>query len=245
VRATLYSLEPSHPSHAARLMLDQKGIDYKLVDFLPGTHALMLRTRGFRGPTVPALKVDGRRVQTSRAISRALDEIQPEPRLFPADPEERIAVEEAERWGDQVLQPMPRRLFRWVAVNHPPFRAHLAREYGMPLPRVAGFINSPVARYFARQSGSTDGRVRSTLAMLPAALDHVDQLIDDGVIGGKEPNAADFQIGTSVRILLTWDDLASAVEGRKAAKHATSLMAKFPNHIPTGYLPEEWLAPLR
>lgn len=225
-------------------MLEHKGIDYKLVDFLPGTHPLMLRTRGFRGPTVPALKVDGRRVQTSRAISRALDEIQPEPRLFPSDPEERLAVEEAERWGDQVLQSMPRRLFRWVAVNHPPFRAYLARLYGMPLPKVAGFVNAPVARYFARQSGSTDDRVRSTLSMLPAALDHVDKLISDGVIGGREPNAADFQLATTVRVMMTWEDLAPALEGRKAAKHAAALMPEYPNSVPAGYLPEEWLAPI-
>lgn len=242
MRATLYSLEPSHPSQAARLMLERKGIGYKLVEFLPGTHAAMLRMRGFRGPTVPALKLNGRRVQTSRAISRALDEIQPEPRLFPPDPEERIAVEEAERWGDQVLQPMPRRLFRWVAVHHRSVRVDLAREYGMPLPRMAGFVNAPVARFFARRSGSTDERSRSTLAMLPAALDHVDNLIAEGVIGGREPNAADFQIGTSVRVLMTWDDLEPVIRGRKAAKHATSLMESYPNHVPAGYLPEEWLA---
>ena len=225
-------------------MLERKDIDYKLVNFLPGAHPVMLRTRGFRGPTVPALKLDRRRVQTSRAIARALDEVQPEPRLFPADAEERLAVEEAERWGDQVLQSMPRRLFRWVAVRDPKFRAHLARAYGMPVPRVAGFVNAPVARYFARRSGSTDERARSTLAMLPAALDHVDSLIAEGVIGGKEPNAADFQIGTSVRVLMTWDDLAPAIESRKAAKHAASLMAEYPNHVPAGYLPAEWLQPL-
>jgi glutathione S-transferase len=225
-------------------MLDRKGIDYKLVEFLPGTHAVMLRTRGFRGPTVPALKLNGRRIQTSRAISRALEEVQPEPRLFPTDPEERLSVEEAERWGDQVLQPMPRRLFRWVAVNHPRFRAEFSRELGVPLPRLAGRVNAPVARYFARQSGSTDERVRNTLAMLPAALDHVDKLLGDGVIGGREPNAADFQIGTSVRVLMTWDDLAPAIEGRRAAKHAASLMPSYPNHVAAGYLPEEWLRPL-
>lgn len=245
MRATLYSLEPSHPSHAARLMLERKGIDYKLVDFLPGTHALMLRTRGFRGPTVPALKLNGRRVQTSRAISRALDELRPEPRLFPTDPQDRLAVEEAERWGDQVLQPIPRRLFRWVAVRHPGFRVDLARIYGVPLPGLSGRLNGPVARYFARQSGSTDERVRNTLAMLPAALDHVDELLAAGVIGGREPNAADFQIGTSVRVMMTWEDLAPAIEGRRAAKHASSLMPNYPNHVPAGYLPEEWLAPIR
>jgi glutathione S-transferase len=81
--------------------------------------------------------------------------------------------------------------------------------------------------------------------MLPAALDHVDGLIADGVIGGKEPNAADFQIGTSVRVLMTYDDLAPAIEGRPAAKHAAALMAHYPSHVPAGYLPEGWVEPLR
>jgi glutathione S-transferase len=245
VRATLYSLEPSHPSHAAKLMLERKGIDYKLVEWLPGTHAALLRTRGFRGATVPALKLNGRRIQTSRAISRALEEAQPEPRLFPADPELRIKVEEAERWGDRVIQPMPRRMFRWVTLRYPKFRAHVAGVWGVPFPRVSGFLNAPMARYFARQSGSTDDRVRANLAMLPALLDHVDELISDGVIGGKEPNAADFQIGTTIRVLMTYDDLAPAIESRPAGRHAAALMPEYPNHVPTGYLPAEWLQPLR
>jgi len=225
-------------------MLEHKGIDHKVVNFLPGTHAVMLRTRGFRAPTVPALKLGRRRVQTARAISRALDEFQSEPRLFPEDPQDRIAVEEAERWGDQVLQDIPRRLFRWVAVHNPGFREHLAREYGMPMPKVSAVVNAPVARWFARQSGSTDERTAGSMALLPAVLDHVDELISDGVIGAKEPNAADFQIGTSVRVLMTWDDLAPALKGRRAAKHAAKLMPEFPNHVPAGHLPAQWLQPV-
>ena len=86
MRAKLYSLSLSHPSHAARLMLERKRIAYELVDELPGFHPLQLRLAGFRGGTVPALRIDGRRVQGSRRISRALDELRPDPPLFRPTP---------------------------------------------------------------------------------------------------------------------------------------------------------------
>ena len=91
-------------------MLESKGLDYEAIWLLPGLHPALLRTRGFRGGTVPAIKLDGRKLQQSRAISRALEEIRPDPPLFPADPDERREVEEAERWGDEQLQSVPRRL---------------------------------------------------------------------------------------------------------------------------------------
>src|SRR5437763_13733942 len=98
-------------------MLEWKGIDHKMVWLLPGLWPALLRTRGFRGGTVPAMKIDGRRLQSSREISRALEDAKPDPPLFPADPEKRLAVEEAERWGDEILQDVPRRIVRWITAN--------------------------------------------------------------------------------------------------------------------------------
>ena len=45
-------------------------------------------------------------------------------------------------------------------------------------------------------------RLAEDLAGLPAKLDHVDALADDGVIGGEQPTAADLQIGATLRVLL-------------------------------------------
>src|SRR5436305_12683139 len=95
----------SHPSQAARKMLDLKQVDYQIVNVLPLNQRMHLRLVGFRGGTVPALKLDGRRVQGSRQIAQALDELWPDPPLFPIDPELRSRVIEAERWGEEVLQP--------------------------------------------------------------------------------------------------------------------------------------------
>src|SRR6059058_4256106 len=56
--ARLYWMAPSHPSQAARKMLDLKGLDYRLVDVVPLTQRVHLRLAGFHGNTVPTLKLD-------------------------------------------------------------------------------------------------------------------------------------------------------------------------------------------
>jgi glutathione S-transferase len=245
VAATLYGIPPSHPSHAARLMLECKGLAHRVVWLVPGMHPVQLRMRGFRGATVPAMKLDGRRIQGSLYISRALDEVQGEPRLFPAEPERRAPVEDAERWGEQVLQPAPRRIWRWILAHSNEMRRRMARGVGMPVPGLMAALNAPVARYFARKSNASEERVRQTIAELPSNLDRVDELLADGVIGGEEPNAADFQIGTSVRALLNFEDIAPAVEGRAAAELARQVMPEYRGRVPSGYLPPEWLEPIR
>jgi glutathione S-transferase len=245
VGITLYGTPPSPPSHTARLMLERKGIEHKTVWLLPGLWPFLLRTRGFRGGTVPAMKIDGRRLQGSRQICRALEETKPDPALFPADPERRLEVEEAERWGDEVLQDVPRRIIRWLAVHRPETKVMIAKEVGMPLPRVAAFVNTPAARHLANKVNANDDEVvRETVARVPEVLDHVDELIAREVIGGEEPNAADFQIATSVRALLTLEDLRPTTIGRPASRLAIKFLPKLGNDFPTGLLPAGWLVPL-
>jgi glutathione S-transferase len=244
VPAKLYFMTLSHPSQAARLMLERKGIDHEIRELFPGGHPAQLRLAGFRRGTVPGLKIDGRRVQGSLNISRALDELQPEPRLFPADPERRRPVEEAEAWGEGELQPVPRRMFRWGMSRLQPMRVWMVRDMGMPAPDLLARAQKPLAHAFARMAEVSDERVRADIAALPSQLDHVDRLIADGVIGGDEPNAADFQIGTTLRVFISYDDLRGLVEGRPAGDLAMRLLPRYPGPIPP-FLPPEWLAAIR
>jgi glutathione S-transferase len=241
MRAKLYALALSHPSQAARLMLERKGIDHEVKNLLPGFHPPQLRLAGFRGDTVPALRIDGRRLQNSLAISRELDELRPDPPLFPADPDRRSAVEEAEAWGERDFQPVPRRIFRWCVSNNAALRRWMAKSIGMPLPGVTGAMNAPIARHFARKAGATDKRVRADIAELPAHFDHVDSLIATGTIGGEQPNAADFQIATTARVFLAFEDLAPLLEGRPVADLAMRILPTYPGAIPR-VLPSEWLS---
>jgi hypothetical protein len=156
-RAKLYSLSVSHPSHAARLMLERKGIDHRVVNIQPGLHPLVVRLAGFRGGTVPALRIDGRRIQGSLRISRGLDHLQPQPPLFPATG--RDAVEAAEAWGERELQPVPRRMYRWGLGRNATLRRRLAELSPIPGAGIQTVVNQPIARLFAGMIGADDATV--------------------------------------------------------------------------------------
>jgi glutathione S-transferase len=234
VTARLYGVSFSYPSRAARLMLQHKGIEHELVKLAPGAHAFRVRLAGFRGGTVPALRLDGRRVVGSRRISRLLDEIQPEPPLFPADPARRRAVEEAEEWGDTVLQPIPRRLLRWALTHDREARLTFARAMGTPRPELVARLIGPIAAFYARREDArSTERVRADWTALPGYLDHAEQLIADGVIGAPEPNAADFQIATTLRAMLAFEDYEPLVIGRPLEELARRIMPKYPYRVPS------------
>jgi glutathione S-transferase len=226
------------------LMLDRKGIPYKRVDLMPVISKGLLRAMRFPGNTVPALKLDGERVQGSREIARELDRLRPEPPLFPADPDLRVKVEEAEAWGD-TFQQKPRR-FSWWALKRD--RAPMASyaegaRLGVPV-GLAVKTGGPIVSAAARLNEATDENVRADLASLPADLDRIDQWIADGVMGGGEPNAADFQIAPSVRLAMTLDDLRPYIEQRPAGRLAMQVIPDFPGRTPP-VLPPEWLEPLK
>lgn len=236
---TLYGLDISHPSRAAALMLGHKGIPYRYAAMPPGTQPLLLRARGFRGATVPALRVGGHRVQGSVRIARELERIHPEPPLYPADPEARRAVEAAEEWGDRVYQPVPREVFRWALAQDPSVREFLAAMLGLPAPQLSGRMFIPAARYFAGSTGATDERIERHVRELPSHLAHVDELLAAGTIGGDALNAADFQIATTTRLLLRVAPLSELAEGRPAAEHAMRVCPDFDGDPVTIALPRD------
>jgi glutathione S-transferase len=71
-------------------------------------------------------------------------------------------------------------------------------------------------------------------------LDHVDELLAQGVIGGDEPNAADYQIAPSVRLLLAFDQLRPLIEGRPAGVFAARVVPVYRGHVPPA-LPSDWV----
>ncbi len=239
--ARLFVIPGSHPATTAALMLDFKGIAFDRTDLIPVVSKGVLRAAGFPRVTVPALKIEGERVQGSREISRALDRIKPDPPLFPADPTERAAVEDAERFGDEELQHPIRQLLWWgFKRDKDNLRSYSdGAHLGIPV-GLAVKTGGPLVALSARLNEATDANARAALIALPHLLDRVDAYIADGTIGGAEPNAADFQIATSIGLALTLDDLVPLIEPRPAADLARRYVPNYPGHTPP-ILPPAWL----
>jgi glutathione S-transferase len=245
VAVKLYSMQISHPSMAARKMLELKAVDYELVDVLPLNQRVHLRLAGFRGGTVPALKLDGRRIQGSTQISRAVDAQWPDHPLFPSDQALRARVEEAERWGEEQFQPVPRRLARYGASKSYELRRWAAEIQGLPAPWLIAHATTPLVAYYARapeadgRTGDEDG-IRADLAALPGLLDRVDGLLADETLIPDAPNAATLQILSTVRVLDAISDVQGLLSGRPSARAAREVFPHYPGHAPT-FLPAEWL----
>jgi glutathione S-transferase len=240
-RPKLYVLPGSHPCDAVAAALKLKSIAYDRVDLLPMSQMIVGPLR-YGGTTVPGLRIDGERLVGSRTIMRRLDQLVAEPKLLPAPDSPAYAqVLEAERWGDEVLQSVPRRILDVAFLRQP--AAMLSYADGAKLPLPVGLMRPALpltARLMAIKNKARDEAARADLAALPAQLDRIDGWIADGLLGGEQPNAADLQIGSTVRLLLTVADVRPLIDGRPAGE----LARYFPpsvGEVPAGLLPGEWI----
>ncbi|MFP5361515.1 MAG: glutathione S-transferase family protein [Thermoleophilia bacterium] len=243
-KVRFYGFTGSNSVLTGRLMLEHKGIEYRFVKLPPAAHAVILLLRGFPTMGAPALKIAGRKVQGTRWIARTLDELYPDKPLFPADPVARAAVQDAERWGED-LQNAVRRIFYCAGRRDTgAFMSVLGAGRG-PVKRIGIRMFAPVIMRLATGvHRATDDAGREDVELLPRRLDQIDAWIADGLLDGPELNAADFQIGVNVSALMLSDDLRPYIEGRPAAQLARRVAPDYAGHLGP-LLPEEWLASLR
>jgi glutathione S-transferase len=239
---TLYVLPGSHPCAAVEAALKLKHIEYRRVDLLPLVPVLVGPLR-WGGQTVPGMRVDGQRIVGSRAIMRRLDELAAEPPLLPASgTPEREAVLEAERWGDEVFQSVPRRILDVGLLRNPAVMESYAGDAKLPLPRAMLRPGLPLtAKLMARKNKATDDAARVDLAALPGQLEQIGSWITQGTLGAEQPNAADLQIGSTLRLLATIADIRPMLDGHEALT-LTRYFPPMPGEIPAGTLPSEWVA---
>jgi glutathione S-transferase len=235
MRLKLYVVHGSHPCAAVEKALQMKGLEYKVFEWPPPLHAPM-QSLIFGRRTVPGLRIDGEKVQGSRTIMRRLDELVPEPRLYPSDPELLARVEEAERWGDEVFQPIARELIWAAFVAQPGAMVSYGERSKLPLPARAVRASAPlIARMGSRLNKTNADVARRDLAELPGQLDRIDAWIADGTIGDSEhPNAADLQILSTIRLMLTIGDARALIAGRPCAQAAERVFDRFDGDMPAG-----------
>jgi glutathione S-transferase len=240
MEAKLYVILGSHACRTGMLLLEHKGIEYERVELPTGLHPFALRLAGFSGNrealrdldgerphmlsaadragTVPSLRIDGTCVKRNRAIARHLDEIQPDPPLFPADPARRAAVEEAERWGDEELQMVARRIGLAGIDDADDGRLGALLYRNATVRRAAvSFI-----RHLVFKAG--DEEAKRLRARLPAMLDRVDAWIADGTLNGEQLYAADYVIAPSLALLCYVPDLQPELSSRPLIKLVDRLL---------------------
>jgi glutathione S-transferase len=127
--ARLYVVDGSHPCAAVARAMDMNAVAYEVVEIVPPLHAPLQQLR-FGARTVPGLVLEsGEKISGSRAIMRRVEELAPNPPLFPDDAAARARVEEAEAWGDEVWQQVARSSAGSAPPRPPAARPH-ARSRG-------------------------------------------------------------------------------------------------------------------
>jgi glutathione S-transferase len=238
--ARIYVVHGSHPCLTVEKAFALKGLPYKKLELVASSQPFVMKAL-FGERTVPGVKfADGEKVQGSRAILRALERRVAAPPLYdgPAGAE---AIAEAERWGDEVFQAIPRRLL-WEAFTRRRDAMHGFQEGAKspklpkPVVRAASYMVLPIER---RINDVDDAGVRADLAALPSLLDQVDTYIADGVLDGERPNAADLQIAPTIRLLSCLDDVRPLIEGRPAEAFTFRWFDRPVASVPAGALPVE------
>jgi glutathione S-transferase len=241
IHPRLYVLPGSHPCAAVEAALELKSIDFDRVDLLPMTQMLIGPIR-YGGATVPGMRIGRERLVGSRAIMRRLDELVPAPPLLPPPGDPSYApVLEAERWGEELLQGVPRRILDVGFMRRPDTIESYAGDARLPLPRPMLRPALPLtARMMALKNKANDDAARADIGALGAQLARIDAWIGDGLLGGERPNAADLQIGSTIRLLMTIGDVRPLIEGRPSAG-LTRYFRPMVGELPAGVLPPEWL----
>jgi glutathione S-transferase len=234
---TLHGVPPSHPCMTAAAALELKGLEYERIDF-PHSERLerMQEIYGEGNSTVPGAMIDGEPVHGSRAILSRLEAIAPEPTLYPSE-----QVREAERWGDEELQDLGRCL-PWGAMY---FRPEAMGTFAGPGAAALDAPGTDFAIKFVRATWRyhriTATRLHDDLAGLPAKIEHIERLAEEDVIGGRQANAADLQIGATIRVLLPIGDLRGLLADTAAERIALRHFPSYPGETPAGAFPAGWV----
>jgi glutathione S-transferase len=108
----------------------------------------------------------------------------------------------------------------------------------LPLPAPMVRATAPaIARAAGRLNSATDDAALREQRALPGYLDKIDGWIADGTIGDPDhPTAADLQLASTVRLLMTIADVRDQIAGRPCGELALRLFPTADGEMPAGSL---------
>ena len=189
----LLQFHSSHFNEKARWALDWKGLPHRRTSLLPGPH--MPRVKRLTGQTsTPVLRVDERAVAGSARILEELEALQPDPPLFPAEPQARAAVDRLQAHFDEEVGPPVRTALFSVLLDEAGFLCRIFDRDRPAWQRWAYRSTFPLVKPLVRRgNGVTDeAAVEAAFAATEAALDLVaERSAGTGYLVGDGFTAAD------------------------------------------------------
>ena len=237
-KLVLHAIPYSHPCIAVSTALDRFGLEYETVAMVSGQHGDEIeRIYGEGKRTVPGLLVGDEPVHGTIPVFEKLDEIADDADLYPAVVA--AAVREAERGLSEDLQTAARLLI-FGALHFRPESMGTFAGVG-PLDPAGTDFAIKMVRGAWRYVGITSERLANELAQLPDLIGVADELVESGVIGGDEPTAADFQIGSSLQLLHQIGDVRPLIDGHRCETVVQRWFEPGTADIPAGAFPAGWV----
>jgi glutathione S-transferase len=173
----LWQYSFSNFNEKARWALDFKEFPHRRRSVMPGWPRGLWFSRG--DGTLPVLDLDGRRIVDSTAIIAALEERQPEPALYPADPDDRRRALELEDHFDEETGHDMRRVGFWEAHRDVSYAVAFMTTDQPRFTRAIGraWLRTSfpfVWRYMSARYRFTEEAVERSRATLAAALDRIE-----------------------------------------------------------------------
>lgn len=241
-RLVLHVVPFSHPCLAVSAALDRLGLEYETRVLETGRQGDEVEeVYGDGRRTVPGLLVDDEPVHGTSSIFARLDELRPDAVLYPQPSADEIR--EAEAGIADELQTTARVLVFGAMHFRPESMATFAGVDQLDPGGVDFAIKTMRASW--RYLDITAQRIYDTLQVLPAQLDTVDAMLDSGALGGEKPTAADFQLGSSLHLLVQIGDVRPLVEERSAWKAVSALFEPGKGNVSAGAFPPGWVPPTR
>jgi glutathione S-transferase len=198
----LWHIPLSHFNEKVRWALDWKGIPHRRKALALG---YMPRAWWATGqPSLPILFLDGRAVADSTRIIGAIEERQPDPPLYPRDPEERRRALAIEDFFDEEVGHAVRTALLGPAFARDPGEAFHVLATGMPSwAETAMRAAAPAMRAFYRaRHHNNDATIAASRGRVLAGLDRIEaELGPSGYLVGDRFSVADLTAAALLGIL--------------------------------------------